>query len=86
MAKDPSVASLKRVLTELKAIQLRINRQIAFIQKALRPISSSRSKSAVRVKRTSQTSTLPKRTRSRAVGFVRDRQILSKKLSKKPRK
>lgn len=84
MAKDHS-AELRQVLAELKVIQLRIKRQIISVQKALRSVSSSRSKPSTRSKRTAQTKSPLKRTRSKAVGFVRDRQLLAKKLSKKPK-
>ena len=84
MATDHTV-TLRRVLVELKALRLRVDRQIAAVQKALRPVSSGRSRPAKRAQAVSQP-TAGKKTRRRAVGFTRDRQPLATRLSRKTSK
>ncbi len=81
-------AVLRRILTELRAIRLRVDGQIASIQRVLRPPSgrpkaSAGSKKKRRVaKPASKTKTTSSRRR-RTVGYVSDRQALAARLARK---
>ena len=85
MATDHAV-TLRRVLAELKALRLRIDRQIASVQKALRRLSGGRSRPAKRARTVSSQRPTRKKTEKRAVGFTRDRQALARRLSRKTSK
>ena len=80
MATDHA-ATLRRVLVELKVLRLRIDRQIAAVQRALRPASGAGSRPDERARTVSQR-TGGKKTGRRAVGFTRDRQALATRLRK----
>ena len=87
MATDPAV-TLRQVLVELKALRVRIARQIAAVQRALRTSGGSRlpRRAATRTKPAGKAKTPRKGTRSRPVGFSRDRQALAARLARKKRR
>ena len=87
MATDPAVI-LRQVLVELRALRVRINRQIAAVQKALRSSRGGRAERppAKRSKSTRKAKAPRRATRRRVVGFARDRQALAAQLGRKTRR
>ena len=81
MATDPVVA-LREVLVELRGLRVRINRQIAAVERALRP--PKRPKAAARSPGARPAK--PAAPRGRTAGYAQDRQALARRLSKKPRR
>ena len=78
---------LRRVMSELRAIRLRVDRQIAVIQKVLRPaVSTARTEARSTQRKSGKPATKGKQTaksRRRPVGYARDRQTLSARLARK---
>ena len=89
MALDEKVV-LRNLLTELRAIRVRVDRQIASVQRALSTAvrkKLSKKKSQGRKPETKQkaniSSSVGKRVSARSVGYVSDRKALSRRLVRK---
>ena len=80
MATDPAV-TLRRVLVELRALRVRINRQIAAVERTLQP--STRPKTAKTASARKAKSAKQSAPRVQSVGYSRDRQTLTRRLSRK---
>ncbi len=85
MTATDSSATLRQVLSELRALRIRIDRQIALVQSALRPASGKARRPRRRPKTTPKPSVrVGKRAaKTRPTGYVKERQALETRKKKK---
>ena len=81
MAADEKVL-LRSVLTELRSIRLRLDRQVAVVQRLIR-LSQKPTTKKVGKKKTKVVKTHNKDASKSSVGYVKERKVLARRLRKK---
>ena len=81
MAADEKVL-LRSVLTELRSIRFRLDRQVAVVQRLIR-LSQKPTTKKVGKKKTKVVKTHNKEASKSSVGYVKERKVLARRLRKK---
>ena len=82
MAADQTVL-LRSVLVELRSIRLRLDRQVAVVQRLIKTPKKATAKKAISKKKTKVLKAVKRKGSSAAVGFAKERKSLVRRLRKK---
>ena len=82
MAADEKVL-LRSVLTELRSIRFRLDRQVAVVQRLIRLSQKPTTKKTIGKKKTKVIKTHNKDASKSSVGYVKERKVLARRLRKK---
>ena len=82
MAADEKVL-LRSVLTELRSIRFRLDRQVAVVQRLIRLSQKSTTTKKIGKKKTKVVKTHNKDASKSSVGYVKERKVLVRRLRKK---
>ena len=82
MAEDQTVL-LGNVLVELRSIRLRLDRQVAVVQRLIKISKKATTKKATGKKKTNTTKATKRNGRTAPVGYVKERKALVRRLGKK---
>ena len=82
MAADEKVL-LRSVLTELRSIRFRLDRQVAVVQRLIRLSQKPTTTKKIGKKKTKVVKTHNKDARKSSVGYVKERKVLARRLRKK---
>lgn len=82
MAADQSVL-LGNVLVELRSIRLRLDRQVAVVQRLIRISKKATAKKKISKKKTKVTKTSKRKASATPVGYAKERKALVRRLRKK---
>ena len=82
MAADEKVL-LRSVLTELRSIRFRLDRQVAVVQRLIRLSQKSTTTKKIGKKKTKVVKTHNKDASKSSVGYVKERKVLARRLRKK---
>ena len=82
MAADEKVL-LRSVLTELRSIRFRLDRQVAVVQRLIRLSQKSTTTKKIGKKKTKVVKTHNKDASKSSVGYVKERKVLTRRLRKK---
>ena len=82
MAADQTVL-LRSVLVELRSIRLRLDRQVAVVQRLIKTPKKATAKKAISKKKTKVLKAVKRKGRAAAVGYAKERKSLVRRLRKK---
>ena len=82
MAADQTVL-LRSVLVELRSIRLRLDRQVAVVQRLIKTPKKATAKKAISKKKTKVVKTTKGKGSAPPVGYVKARKVLARRLRKK---
>ena len=82
MAADQTVL-LGNVLVELRSIRLRLDRQVAVVQRLIKISKKATTKKATGKKKTKTTKAMKRNGRTTPVGYAKERKALVRRLGKK---
>lgn len=82
MAADEKVL-LRSVLTELRSIRFRLDRQVAVVQRLIRLSQKPTTTKKIGKKKTKVVKTYNKDASKSSVGYVKERKVLARRLRKK---
>jgi|TARA_B100000686_G_scaffold321107_1_gene373436 hypothetical protein len=82
MAADQTVL-LRSVLVELRSIRLRLDRQVAVVQRLIKTPKKATAKKAISKKKTKVLKAVKRKGSAAAVGYAKERKSLVRRLRKK---
>ncbi len=82
MAADQTVL-LRNVLSELRSIRFRLDRQVAVVQRLIKISQKPPTKKKISKKKTKTAKATKKKVGNASVGYVKERKVLARRLQKK---